>query len=232
MNARNYLFSAILAISLIMTACGNKEPQQRADFITILQTQVITPEGAKIPKLTDEERKQIGIYADHYQILTDFEQAMDSRMNKIGDSLQKMGQLKPSSDPQKDLESIVQIKSIINEMGTGLNEEFAKAKINKEALQQPDDLKIVFDQAFEKALVKPINALSAVVNKVDEVLEAQKNLHEFVLANKSKIDLSGQAIVIKDESIQARLQELINEANQKLTELQAAQTDFNRIIRE
>lgn len=232
MNLRNYLLSGILAVSLIMTACGNKEPQQREKFIDILQTRVITPKGIYVPQLTDDERKQIGIYIDHFQILTDFHEAMDLRMSKMGDSIQKMSQIKPSTDPQENLESIIQVKNVINEMNTGLNEEFAKTKINKEALQQPDDLKAVFDQAFEKSLLKPVNAFNAMMNKVNEALDAQTKLYEFIQANKGKLDLSGQTIIINDESIQAQLQELMNEVNQKAAELTSTQADFDRAMRE
>lgn len=232
MKLRNYLALAGLAICLILIGCGNKEAKQREEFINILQAKIITPKGVNTPSLTDEERKKLGLYADHFQVMIDFHTAMDKRMDKMAELMEKISQLKLSNDPRENLDSINQVKEMIGEMTTGLNEEFAKAQTNKEALRQPDDLKAVFDQAFEKSLARSVNAFNALMGQVDEALDGQKTLYEFVLANKDKLDLSGSAIMIKDESIESELKERMNEANKKASKLNSAQSQFNKAMRE
>ena len=45
-----------LALPLLLAACGDKEPEQRAAFTQFLQTRIIDKPGVRVPQLTAEER--------------------------------------------------------------------------------------------------------------------------------------------------------------------------------
>lgn len=230
MKLRNYLILAGLAVGLIMVGCGSKEAEQRAAFINILQTKVIAAQGFTVPVLTEEERGKIGPYADHLQLFIDFNTAVGGRMTEMSEAMIKIGQLRPSKEPQANLEAIAGIKDAIGKMSQSVDEEYAAAEAKKNALKQPDDLKVVFDQAFDKALTRPVQALKNMTAKIDLALEAQKNLYEFVMANMDKVDLGGPMITIKDKSIEAQLNKLMAEANQKAADLGSGQVDFLKAL--
>lgn len=48
-----------VALPLLLTGCGDKEPEQRTAFTQFLQTRIIDKPGVHAPKLTDDERKPL-----------------------------------------------------------------------------------------------------------------------------------------------------------------------------
>ena len=50
------IFALALALPLLLAACGDKEPEQRAAFTQFLQTRIIDKPGVRVPQLTAEEK--------------------------------------------------------------------------------------------------------------------------------------------------------------------------------
>lgn len=63
----------VLALLVVMqlTACGDKEPEQRKAFIDYIQNTVMRS-GAKIPTLSEDQKQKFGNYAGDYAILVGF----------------------------------------------------------------------------------------------------------------------------------------------------------------
>jgi len=49
--------SLLLAFSMALVACGNKEAEQRATFITYLQTRVLDKPGLRVPHAHRRRKK-------------------------------------------------------------------------------------------------------------------------------------------------------------------------------
>ena len=79
----------VAALPLVLAACGNKEPEQRAAFTQFLQTRIVDKPGVRVPTLTDEEKKSFGDYAAHYAVITDFNSGMDASVKPLSGIMQK-----------------------------------------------------------------------------------------------------------------------------------------------
>ena len=73
---------------MLLAACGDKEPEQRAAFTQFLQTRIIDKPGVRVPQLTAEE-KSFGDYAAHYAVITDFNSGMDASVKPLNSLMQK-----------------------------------------------------------------------------------------------------------------------------------------------
>ena len=52
----------LLALGFALTACGNKEAEQRTAFTTLMHTRILDKNGVNVPKLTDSEKASFGDY--------------------------------------------------------------------------------------------------------------------------------------------------------------------------
>src|SRR5262245_4725283 len=81
MRRAGLMVAGIVAAALLLAGCGGNEGQQRAAFVQFLQTRILDKPGLHVPQLTDEERARFGPYADHYAIITDFNETMDKSVS-------------------------------------------------------------------------------------------------------------------------------------------------------
>lgn len=73
-TVRNPRWLAPLLAFLVMflvTACGDKEPEQRKAFIDYLQNTVMRS-GMKLPTLSEDQKQKFGPYVSDYAILVTF----------------------------------------------------------------------------------------------------------------------------------------------------------------
>ena len=143
------------ALPLMLAACGNQEPEQRAAFTQFLQTRIVDKPGVRVPQVTDEEKKSFGDYAAHYAVITDFNSGMDASVKPLPGIMQK-GAVRSLNDIVTRRDDIKAVQASLNEMGEALLAQRAKADTAHAQLKQPDDLKAVYDKAYEKTVSLPV----------------------------------------------------------------------------
>jgi len=84
---RACLTGLAMASMLVMTACVNKEPQERAAFIQLLQARMNSDALLPIAALSKAEKEALGDYADAYEVITDFQQEMAESARAMRDVL-------------------------------------------------------------------------------------------------------------------------------------------------
>ena len=89
------LACAVLAAGV--AACADKEARQRETFIAFLQSDVLEPGPVSVPKLDPEQARDMGDYAKHYTIITDFHDALNERVQKPGSRCAKNDSRRASS---------------------------------------------------------------------------------------------------------------------------------------
>ena len=217
------------ALPLMLAACGDKEPEQRAAFTQFLQTRIVDKPGVHVPKLTEQEKKSFGDYAAHYAVITDFNAGMDASVKPLGGILQK-GQVRSLNDIVTRREDLKTVRAALNDMNAALKEHRAKADAAHAQLKQPEDLKAVYDKAYEKIITLPADTFADVLPQINATYDVVLKIADYVDANKSKIEISGTNVTVTDTAVQADLNKLMQDMNAQAKNVQQAQTRLQAVI--
>ncbi|MGE8670716.1 MAG: DUF3053 domain-containing protein [Achromobacter sp.] len=219
----------VAALPLMLAACGDKEPEQRAAFTQFLQTRIVDKPGVRVPKLTEEEKKSFGDYAAQYAVITDFNAGMDASVKPLSGILQK-GQVRSVNDIVTRREDLKTVRAGLNDMNAALKEHRAKADAARAQLKQPEDLKVVYDKAYEKTITLPADTFADVLPQINATYDVALKVADYVDANKSKIEISGNSVTVTDNSVQAELNKLLQEMNAQAKNVQQAQTRLQAVV--
>lgn len=219
----------VLALPLVLAACGDKEPEQRAAFSQFLQTRIIDKPGLHVPQLTADESKSFGDYSTHYAVITDFGAAMDASVKPLGD-LMKKGSMRSLSDVISRRDEIVAIQTGLNDMATQLTKEQAKADAAHAQLKQPEDLKGVYDKAYDKTVSVPANTFREVLPQINGTFDSSLKVADYVSAHKAQIEITGSVVKVQDPAVQAELNSLLQDLNNQAKNVQQAQTRLQSLM--
>ncbi|KOF55127.1 MULTISPECIES: DUF3053 family protein [unclassified Achromobacter] len=218
-----------VALPLALGACGSKEPEQRAAFAQFLKTRIVDKPGIHVPQPTNEETESFGDYASHYQVITDFHAGMDASVKPLGGMMQKTS-MRSLGDIMGRRDELKTVQSALGEMGAALKEERSKADAARAKLQQPDDLKTVYDQAYEKTVTLPADTFADVLPQLSATLDASLNVADYVSAHQAQIDVSGPVVKVSDPAVQQQLNQLLQDLNAQARNMQQAQTRLQAVM--
>jgi len=217
------------ALPLMLAACGNKEPEQRAAFTQFLQTRIVDKPGVRVPQLTDEEKKSFGDYAAQYAVITDFNAGMDASVKPLSGIMQK-GSLRSLNDIVTRRDDLKTVQASLNEMGAALKEQQAKADAARAQLKQPEDLKAVYDKAYEKTVSLPADTFRDVLPQLNATFDSSLKIADYVAAHAAQIDISGPIVKVQDPAVQAELNKLLQDLNAQAKNVQQAQTRMQAVM--
>ncbi|MFQ6571991.1 DUF3053 domain-containing protein [Pseudomonas sp. UM16] len=218
-----------LALPLVLAACGNDEPEQRAAFSQFLQTRIIDKPGVRVPKLTPDESKAFGEYTAHYAVITDFNGEMDATVKPLGSLVQK-GSMRSLNDVISRRDDIQAIQTGLNDMAAQLKQQQAKADSAHAQLKQPEDLKVVYDKAFEKTVSVPANTFLQVLPQINGTLDSSLKVADYVNAHKAQIEINGPVVKVQDPKVQAELNTLLQDLNAQAQTVQQAQVRMQAVM--
>jgi hypothetical protein len=223
------LLVLVAALPLVLAACGDKEPEQRAAFTQFLQTRIVDKPGVRVPKLTDEEKKSFGDYAAQYAVITDFNAGMDASVKPLSGILQK-GQVRSLNDIVTRRDDLKTVRASLDDMNTALKEERAKADAARAQLKQPEDLKAVYDKAYEKTVSLPADTFTDVLPQINATYDASLKIADYVEAHKAQIEIKGSSVTVTDAAVQAELNKLLQDLNAQAKNVQQAQTRLQAVV--
>lgn len=215
----------LLLMMFALSGCGDKEPAQRQAFIDFLQSRILDKPALAVPQLTEAQKKQFGDYTQDYAIITGFHHQMNIELdsslvpvfagmngvNSVSNLLEQRDDLKKMADSsEKWKEKIVLLKT--------------QADTRHAALKQPDDLKKIYDQAYEKTIVKPTQITEQVFDLLPQVLN-------LIVAKADFIKNQGKNVTITGNRLQFANQEQLDKYNaiqQQLVPLNAQLMQLSR----
>lgn len=211
----------VLLAAVGLAGCGDKEPEQRKAFIEFLQKRVIDNRTIANPVLTEKERDAVGPYAAHYQVILDFHSGMDDVVNPLKDNSlnQKLGSM---SGLQNNWKEIGNARVTLGKLPEAMDIQVEKAKTARAALKQPDDLKTVYDQAFDKKVVITADIIRKYLAMQDQALLSAEELGRFLDENKDKFTLTGATIQVNDQSVFPKIQAMQKKYNDNARAMMAA----------
>lgn len=223
--------SLLLAFSVALVACGNKEAEQRAAFIAFLQTRVLDKPGLRVPTPSAEEKASFGDYAQQYAVITDFNEGMNQSVSKpMGDVMAK-GALRSIADLASRHDDLKAAKEGLGGLRTALDQQVSKADAAHAQLKQPDDLKQVYDKAYDKTVTAPATTFKEVFPALDTVFASALAIGDFLQQNKSKIQVSGSSVTVSDPAVQAELNKMLQQLNSQSAAINDAQRKMQAMVR-
>ena len=223
--------SLLLAFSFMLAACGNKEAEQRAAFIEFLQTRVLDKPGLRVPAPSEEQKASFGDYAKHYAVITDFNEGMNKSVSQPMGEVMAKGALRSIADLSSRRDDLKAAKDGLAGLRSALDQQLAKADAARAQLKQPDDLKQVYDKAYEKTVAAPAATFKEVFPALDTVFDGALAVGDYLQQNKSKIQISGASVTVTDPAVQAELNKMLQNLNGQSTAINAAQRKMQAMVR-
>ncbi|WP_062380666.1 DUF3053 domain-containing protein [Pseudomonas abietaniphila] len=218
-----------IALPLVLAACGSSEPDQRAAFKQFLQTRIVDKPGVHVPKLTPDESKSFGEYATHYAVITDFNNGMDASVKPLGSLVQK-STVRSLGDVVSRRDDLRAVQSGLNDMAAQLKAQQAKADSAHAQLKQPEDLKGVYDSAYDRTVSVPANTFLSVVPQINGALDSSLKVADYLDAHKAQIEINGPVVKVKDAKVQAELNALLQDLNAQAQTVQKAQARMQSMM--
>ena len=220
----------IVIATLFLAGCGGNEAQQRAAFVEFLQTRILDKPGIHVPKLTDEERSAFGPYADHYEIITGFNETMDKSVSPKLSAAMSAGSIRSLSDVVTQRARLETARSGIKAMGSALSDAVAQADAARAKLDQPADVKNVYDKAYDRLVTQPASAFKDIVPVMDRVLGKAIALGGYIDSHRAGVRLSGPMIETSDPAIQSAINDRVRSLQSDQQAVQSAQARMQSVV--
>ena len=205
---RRFFVLALMA-GLGLAACGDDEASQRKAFIEFLQTRIVDKAGVHVPKPSDDELKAFGPYAKDYDIVLAFNDGMDKNVSARMQQVFQKGMMRSLDELMTRRADLGAALEGMRTLRAALDAELAKADAAHVALKQPDDLKSVYDKAYEKNVTAPATAFKDGFPVIDDALMAAQNLGNYLDQHREAIKINGSMIQATDPKLNGELNKLI-----------------------
>ena len=136
---RACLLGLAMASMLFLSACVNKEPQERAAFIQLLQSRMNSASLLPIGSLSEPEKEAIGGYADAYEVIADFQEILTQAAASMRDA-SEAETLRSVADIVERRDRLEAARKTLAEQAAEVQRAQAKADKARAALALPADL--------------------------------------------------------------------------------------------
>jgi hypothetical protein len=228
---RREAVAALLLLAVGLSACGDKEPEQRKAFIAFLQMRIVDKPGVHVPTLTDDEVSAFGPYVAHFNVIRGF--TNNPEMESIAKRMQQVTQsvsLNSIQDLINNRAALRSVKDDLGKMTVAMNSALANTMKERDGLKQPDDLRPVYDKAFEKDVLAPVRGFNEAVPLVVDIAEASLKLADYIEANRGKVTIQGRNVGGNDPKTAREVDNLVKNLSSKAPKFQDAQRRLRVII--
>jgi len=230
------IYKALLAVSavLLFSGCFDNEPKEREYFIKFLNTHYTEQAGAGVADLYDFVEKDMGRYAEHHKVLTDYHDEIEKILRARVLSLEAVfiKQLDYDDIPAA-LASLEEAKAEIPRLLADNEEIYKKSLSRKNSLKMAEDLKPVYEGAFDKVVTRNYEAVKKVYDHtLIDLFDARIELLKFVQAHKGRIKIKGGRLEVADRALHAELKPLLDDANAKARIEQEKRREIKTSIRQ
>ncbi|WP_442799248.1 DUF3053 domain-containing protein [Pantoea vagans] len=212
--ARGGMMLAGALIVLQLTACGDKEGEQRKAFIDFLQNTVMRS-GEHLPSLSENQKQSFGNFASDYAIMYGFSQqankAVEQGMRPVVDELSA---IRVPQDYLSRRDSLRQANSALVIVTQQIESAKMQADSSKAALKQPDDLKKVYDTAYNKVVTVPASQLIPLLPKLQALSQGAVQAGDF-------LQTQGNRVSFNDGGVQFPTQDQASQYNALMSTLSA-----------
>ena len=210
---RTVALGGIVILALATASCFDNEPQQRKAFIAVLQTRIIDKPGLHIPILSELEIADLGSYADQYRIMSGFHHELDAALSQSLARAMEIGSPRSLEDLANHAAIVPVVTGGMARMKSELDKAEGAADAAHKALQQPADLKPVYDIAYRRMVTEPARIYRELVPVIESSLPAIGELAVYLHDHRSVIELHGNTLNANDPAVRAKLTALLQAAS-------------------
>jgi len=174
---------------------------------------------------------KFGPYAAHYNVTRGF--TNNPEMEGLAKQMQQVTQRVSLNSVQELVDNRGALRSVKDDLGkltVAMNKALADTLKERDGLKQPDDLKVVYDKAFEKNVLGPARSFNETVPMVVDIAEAGLKLADYVDANRSKVTMQGKTVSGKDAKTQRELDNLVKNLAATAPKFQDAQRRLRIVL--
>ncbi|CND20704.1 MULTISPECIES: DUF3053 domain-containing protein [Yersinia pseudotuberculosis complex] len=232
-TVRNPRWLAPLLAFLVMflvTACGDKEPEQRKAFIDYLQNTVMRS-GMKLPTLSEDQKQKFGPYVSDYAILVTFSQQLSQSVDaSLVPAIEQINQIRVAQDYLSKRDALQQSAGALNLLVQQIRTAKAQADSAQAALKLPDDLKVVFNRAFDNIVTQPANVLIPAVPVVSSFVQDLVQVGDFLQQQGTQVTFNNGGIQFQTPQQAAQYNTMMSNLVAKYPEMMAAQKRVMKVM--
>lgn len=213
--------TGMAVVSMLLAACVNKEPQERAAFIQLLQGRMNNVTLVPIGMLGKSEKEAIGGYDDAYEVMTDFQEALAKAARPLREvlsveTIQSVGEIVAR---RGSLEAARKTLA-----GSAAQVQAARGKADKARadLALPADLAPVYDGVYDEAVTAPAEELIDAASRMDAIARDALAIADFVAANAADTQFEDGQTKVAKPTLQQELNQRLQALNAQSGGLEAA----------
>lgn len=220
-------FAAIA--TLLLTGCGNSDGEQKA-FVAFLQTRILDKPGMHVPQLTADERASFGHYADDYAVITDFNKTMTESVSPKLTATMSAGSISSLQDIVTRRPQLETVKSSLGAMANILRDDIARTDAAHAKLDQPAEVKPVYDKAYDRLVTQPAAAFQGIVPVMTDVLGQAIDLGGYIDAHRAAVKVSGSTVETNDPTVRSAINDRLRSLQASQQAVQSAQTKMQSVV--
>jgi hypothetical protein len=202
----NFVLRTLCLVVLVLTGCDDERTERRA-FIDFLQEHIVSRPGVHIVLMNAELAKSFGPYTSHYQIILDFNSNLDlSPLERVA---HLKGQISDLDDFVAHRGEFRTLREAVPGMIATVDGKLSTANAAHAALQQPPDLKEVYDKVFGRLVTRPGILLAKMLALLPSSLDAMITLADYVTDNAKDIRVQGMEGFSQDPVVDRHVKELV-----------------------
>lgn len=213
---------------LALAACGNREPQERAAFIALLQHRIAAGALVPIGALSEAEKSAVGRYDDAYAVIADFQAALAQAATPLLPIL-AAERIQSAQDIMRRREALVAARKTLAHSAGMLQEAKARADEARGALELAPDLAPIYDGVYDEAVTAPAAELMDAAARLDAIARDALDVADLMAANPAGITLEQGQAKVATPSLQQRLNALLQQLNAQSEALKQARAVVSRL---
>ncbi|HEN3611691.1 TPA: DUF3053 domain-containing protein [Yersinia enterocolitica] len=234
LNTTRYsrLLAPFLALLVVfqLTACGDKEPEQRKAFIDYLQNTVMRS-GMKLPTLSEDQKQKFGHYVSDYAILVTFSQQLSKSVDaSLSPAIAQINEIRVAQDYLNKRDALQQSAGALNLLVQQIRTAKTQADAAVAALKQPDDLKVVFNKAFDSIVTQPTNVLIPAVPVVSAFVQDLAQVGDFLQQQGTQVTFNNGGVQFQTAQQVAQYNAMMANLVAKYPAMMAAQKSVMSVM--
>ncbi len=222
-------FLALLVV-FQLTACGDKEPEQRKAFIDYLQNTVMRS-GVKLPTLSEDQKQKFGPYVSDYAILVTFSQQLSKSVDaSLSPAIAQINEIRVAQDYLNKRDALQQSAGALNLLVQQIRTAKTQADAAVAALKQPDDLKVVFNKAFDSIVTQPTNVLIPAVPVVSAFVQDLAQVGDFLQQQGTQVTFNNGGVQFQTAQQVAQYNAMMANLVAKYPAMMAAQKSVMSVM--
>ncbi|HEI6852028.1 TPA: DUF3053 domain-containing protein [Yersinia enterocolitica] len=222
-------FLALLVV-FQLTACGDKEPEQRKAFIDYLQNTVMRS-GMKLPTLSEDQKQKFGHYVSDYAILVTFSQQLSKSVDaSLSPAIAQINEIRVAQDYLNKRDALQQSAGALNLLVQQIRTAKTQADAAVAALKQPDDLKVVFNKAFDSIVTQPTNVLIPAVPVVSAFVQDLAQVGDFLQQQGTQVTFNNGGVQFQTAQQVAQYNAMMANLVAKYPAMMAAQKSVMSVM--